>query len=441
MKKIFFTIDNDAFFAQIEEKKNPDYIDRPIAIGKLLNGKGVISTANYAARKYGINSGQPFYKAFQKYKDLIVVEGDYSEYSRVSNKIFETIASFSKQIEVASIDECYLEVSNITNRANAIRLAKQIQDKVLKETNITCSIGISDDKILSKIASNFKKPLGISTLFQDEIKEKLWNLDIDVIYGIGIQTVIKLKKEGIRNVGQLAKIDKKSKLYKVLESKISKRISDFIDYANGESNLDLNLNQEDLKSISFQKTFVKNTNDYEQLKDELSKTARNITHKLQNRNLLAKTVFLQMKDNPKRRVEFEEKKILVKTYNSKQITLQSHTDKYEIIFSSIMKIFDEWYSENREVGFIGAGVRNMIDILDYKYQLKLFDENIIYHEKVGEIPRDENDVDHLLRKLQLKYGKKNITIGTDYYNMEIYHNKNYANRDTIKFKRWDKKEL
>ncbi len=440
MKKIFFTIDNDAFFAQVEEKKNPYYKDKPIAIGKLLNGKGVISTSNYAARKYGIHSGQPFYKALKLYKDLIVVEGSYSEYSNISNHIFQTISSFSRRIEIASIDECYLEVSNITSRENARVLAKDIQDKVLKETNITCSIGISDDKILSKIASNFQKPLGISTLFKDEIREKLWNLDVGIIYGIGTQTVIKLKKEGIRNVGQLASIDKKSRLYEKLKESVSKKIDDFIDYANGESNLDLNLNEEDLKSISFHKTFPKNTSDYFLLKEELNKMARNISFKLQNRNLIAKTIFLQLKDNPKRRINFEDKNILVKAYNSKQITLSTYTDKYEVIFSSFMKIFDEWYDETKEVGFIGAGVRNMIDVLNHKVQLKIFDNNAFYHENIGENSRDESEIDYLLKKLQLKYGKKNITIGTDFYNMDIYKDQKYSNRDTIKFKRWDKKE-
>jgi DNA polymerase-4 len=166
MKKIIFQLDLDAFFASVEELENPELKTKPIAVGHEMNGKGIITTANYIARKFGLHSAMPVFKARQLCPQVIIIESDYQKYTDKSEEVFTIVKNLVNKIEMASIDEAYVDVTKIINdkNLNPISYAKHIQSEVLKKTGLGISIGISENRVLAKMASGMKKPLGVTTL-------------------------------------------------------------------------------------------------------------------------------------------------------------------------------------------------------------------------------------------------------------------------------------
>ena len=205
MMQVIFHIDLNAFYASAEISRNPSLKGKPVVIsGK--SKRSIITTASYEARKYGIHSAMPLFQAKQLCKDLIILPADFELYHRLSNEFFTIIASYSEILEVASIDECYLDVTAIIQekKIHPVVLAKDIQTKVYEQLNLQCSIGISPNKFLAKMASDMKKPMGITVLTRNNLKEVMWPLDIKDMFGIGKKTQPKLRAVGINTIGDLA---------------------------------------------------------------------------------------------------------------------------------------------------------------------------------------------------------------------------------------------
>ncbi len=432
MEKIIFTIDVDAFFAQVEEKENPNFINKPLIIGYELNGRGVVTTANYPARKLGIHSAQPIYKAKKIFPNLIIVEPNYSKYTRISDKIFDIASKYTNIMEVSSIDECYIDVTNFLKNKTPFELAKEIQDEIFKVTNLTVSIGISDDKILAKISSNFKKPNGISSLFKSELKDKLWPLDIEEMYGIGFQSSVKFKMNNINTIGELANIKDNSLEYENLRKIIGINLNKLINRANGNSGNKF-INYDPLqKSISFTKTFENDISDYDQLIDEMLKLTRNLSQKMKYRSLISKTFALQVKDRPKKYVEYEGKAKLIKRQNTKQLTIKFPTNDYSKIKMELIKLLNNWWTDNRRVRFIGVSARNLIDEYYSFEQMKLDD--------LDKNNKDLNELDEFIKNINQIIGKQVIATGDNFVNIKRFNNKRHSMNDNIKFKRWSEEE-
>jgi DNA polymerase-4 len=165
-------VDMDAFFAAVEEKKDPTLKNLPLVIG-MNNSKSVVSTANYCARKYGIHSAMPIYKAKLLCKDLIIREPHFSEYEDYHHRIIDLLRTeFTDQIEVCSIDECYLDITDLSKDKTPKYIALMIQNRIRQKIGLSCSIGIAHNKFLAKTATDLHKPNGITTLYRDELMEK-----------------------------------------------------------------------------------------------------------------------------------------------------------------------------------------------------------------------------------------------------------------------------
>ena len=215
--QVIFHIDLNAFYASAEISRNPSLKGKPIVIsGK--SKRSIITTASYEARKYGIHSAMPLFQAKQLCKDLIILPADFELYHRLSNEFFTIIASYSEILEVASIDECYLDVTSIIQekKIHPVVLAKDIQTKVYEQLNLQCSIGISPNKFLAKMASDMKKPMGITVLTRNNLKEVMWPLDIKDMFGISKKTHPKLRAVGINTIGDLADYKNYDNLKKVI---------------------------------------------------------------------------------------------------------------------------------------------------------------------------------------------------------------------------------
>lgn len=217
---IVLHIDMDAFFAAVEERDHPDVAGMPIVVGadpKDGRGRGIVATANYEARKYGIHSAQPISKAWkackkgekQGGKRCIFFQGNHKKYARESQKIMEIIEPFTERFEQVSIDEAYGELPRGTDWEKTEALAKRIKEGVLKETQLTCSVGVGPNRLVAKIASGLEKPDGLTVVREQDVQEVFDELSVRDIPGIGPKTEAVLKRRGIHTVRELRKIPEK----------------------------------------------------------------------------------------------------------------------------------------------------------------------------------------------------------------------------------------
>jgi DNA polymerase-4 len=194
----------DAFFAAVEQKRNPALIGKPVVIGGAGDPlkRGVVSTASYEARKFGIHSAMPLRTAYRLCPAAIFLPVDYEEYARVSERIKEILREFTSTLEDVGIDEAFLDLSAINQTSEEI--ARAIKKRIKEETDLSCSIGIPPNKLLAKMASDMKKPDGLTILTEEDIKSKIWPLPIRKLWGVGPKTEAYLKTLQIETIGALA---------------------------------------------------------------------------------------------------------------------------------------------------------------------------------------------------------------------------------------------
>jgi DNA polymerase-4 len=255
-KKYIFHIDIDAYFAQAEEKRNPQLKGKPVGVG-FGNKRGILSTVNYIAREFGLHSGMPYFKAIKACPNMVLVTADHKYYYELSNEIFKFVENkFKIKVEVGSVDEVYIDVSSNVNRYDNdyLKLANEIKDSIFKKFDLTCSIGISDIKIFSKIATEFNKPNGIATLFSNEIKKKLYNKPIKVLLGVGSKTNAILKENDIITVYDFILLYEDD-LERAQELFGNKKPLMLYEQATGKINDPIDVEFRDVKSLSRDKTY------------------------------------------------------------------------------------------------------------------------------------------------------------------------------------------
>jgi DNA polymerase-4 len=188
-------IDMDAFFSSVEQKRHPELVGKPVVVGGEGDPakRGVVSTASYEARKFGIHSAMPLRTAYSLCPEAIFVPVDYEEYSRVSGEVKAILKQFSPIIEDVGIDEAFLDISSIDRPSEEI--AKEIKKRIKDETDLTCSIGIAPNKLLAKIASDMQKPDGLTIIMEDDIQRRIWPLSVRKLWGVGPKTEAYLKKK------------------------------------------------------------------------------------------------------------------------------------------------------------------------------------------------------------------------------------------------------
>lgn len=194
-------IDMDAFFASVEERDHPELVGKPLVIARHpsdTGGRGVVTTANYEARKYGIHSAMSAQKAFELCPYATFKPGNHQKYREISEKVREIFRRYTDIIEPVSIDEAYLDVTeNKINSKSAIKIARMIQLDIWQELHLTCSAGVSYNKFLAKLASDYEKPRGLTVITPDDAEDFLKKLPIEKYHGIGKKTVPKMHELGI----------------------------------------------------------------------------------------------------------------------------------------------------------------------------------------------------------------------------------------------------
>lgn len=370
MAHVYFHIDLNAFFANAEIIRDPELKGKPIVVSGSTR-RSVVSTASYEARAFGIHSAMPVAEASQLCKDLIVVEGHYALYEQLSRDFISIIESYTDLVEQVSVDECYADMSEvIKDYEKPLDLAWEIQKRVLNELQLPCSIGVAPNLFLAKMASDMKKPLGITVLRKREVQEKLWPLPIKEMRGIGLKTYPYLEDIGIHTIGDLANYQNIEELQHIL----GKNTLDIIARANGEDDSELSFSY-DMKSMGVSETFLEDVTDYDELRGLIRYLSRKLSKRLYHEKKAGYLISLRIKYHD-----------FVNKDRSKQVDhpIISSDD----IFIHAMDLFDAYWNEE-PIRLLGITVSKFEDD-EQVSQISLFDENRSKMEETRSVLHDLN---------------------------------------------------
>ncbi|NAP00366.1 DNA polymerase IV, partial [Halomonas sp. MG34] len=197
--RVIFHIDMNCFYASVEAAYNPDLKGKALAIaGNPEERKGIVVTSSYEARAKGVKTTMTIWQAKRNCPELIVMRPNFERYRAASKALFRILSEITPDVQPVSIDEGYMDITHVTSDLTPLQIADSLQKRVLDELDLPCSIGIAPNKFLAKMASDMKKPLGITVLRKRELASTLWPLPIGEMYGVGEKTATKLIEKGIK---------------------------------------------------------------------------------------------------------------------------------------------------------------------------------------------------------------------------------------------------
>ena len=295
MQRLVCHVDMDAFFVSVEELFNPALKGNPVIVVGNADQRGVVAAASYAARKFGVHSAMPLRTAARLCPNAIFVEGQPSRYREISKKIYVILNGFTPQVEMASIDEAYLDLTG-TERlwGSPLKTAHTLHETVLRETGLNCSLGLASSRLVAKVSSDQAKPNGILYIVPGQEAAFLAPLDIRKIPGVGKKTEASLHRLGVRKVGDLAKLEEH-----FLASHFGRWGLALAGKARGQDAggwFDAEIGAEDTpKSISHENTFGVDVCDRDKLESALLKLSEMVAKRLREHKLYARTVQLKLR--------------------------------------------------------------------------------------------------------------------------------------------------
>jgi DNA polymerase IV len=354
-------IDMDAFYASIEQRDNPEYRGKPIAVGGSPEGRGgVVATASYEARKYGVRSAMPSKRAKELCRQIIFVRPRFDVYKQVSEKIREIFSRYTDLIEPLSLDEAYLDVTtDKQNIGSAIDIAKAIREAIKAELNLTASAGVSINKFVAKIASDINKPDGLTFIGPSRIESFMENLQVEKFHGVGKVTAEKMHSMGLFTGADLKKLSEAD-----LERNFGKSGKFFYKIVRGIDDREVRPNRE-TKSVGAEDTFSTDLTTIEELRDELRKLAGLVQRRLEKHQLKGRTITLKIK--------FHDFRIITRSQS-----LNESTADMETIFSVGAQLMSAALDDQDKIRLLGISVSNfgeaLIPVADAHSigQLKLF---------------------------------------------------------------------
>lgn len=330
-------LDMDAFYASVEERDNPTLKGFPVIVGG-NNDHGVVTTANYIARKYGIHSAMPIFKAKKLCPDGYYISPRMDKYAEASLSVFRVLYEFTDLIEQVSIDEAYLDISHIDSCP--LKIVREIKEKVLFQTGLTMSVGISYNKFLAKLASDWNKPDGIKIITPFMVPEILLPLPVKSVHGIGSKSTKKLNNIGIYNINDLLKLSEE-----FLTELFGKSGSEIFNRIRGIDPREINTYRE-RKSVGTEITLGKGTKDKEMLISYLYDFSLEIENSLKSKKIHSRTISLKIKDE-----DF--------IVHSKSKTLTTHINSSSDIFLIAKNLLEE-VQLDKNIRLIGITASNLI---------------------------------------------------------------------------------
>lgn len=303
----------DAFFAAVELRRHPELTGKPLVIGGRGDPmqRGVVSTASYEARTFGVHSGMPLRAAYKLCPQAIFLPVDYDEYARVSVTIKEILREFTPLLEDVGIDEAFLDISSLPEPPE--RIAANIKQKIRRQTALSCSIGIAPNKLLAKIASDMQKPDGLTIIQEGDVATRIWPLPARKLPGVGPKTETRLKRMGITTIGDLA-----AQPLETLTAELGKAHGQYLhEAAQGIDDSPLITHWEP-KSSSREVTFQHDIADWQVLAKTLAALTRELVDSLKEEGYLGRTVTVKVRFS-----DFDT--------HTREKTLESHTSSLATI--------------------------------------------------------------------------------------------------------------
>lgn len=385
-KRIIFLVDMNAFFISCEMSRRPELKDRPAAVaGDPKNRMGIILAANYNARAYGVKTTMLVHEAKKICPGLILVKPDNNFYAKKSKKVMELLSNYTPVLQQNSIDEAWLDLTGCEGLfGKPVQIAQRIMEQIRSELDLWCSIGISDNKFLSKMAADMKKPLGITELWQKDVRTKLWPLKVGEMYGIGKKTEKRLIELGILTIGDIAKCDKS-----ILRSNFGKYGEEMRLLANG---IDLSPvmphPKHETRSISRSTTLSKDINNIETAKRIILDLAEEVGSEARRNDFKGRTVSITIRYNDFTTITRQ--KTISPSYLTKDI------------YNTGISLLEENWRAGRPVRLLGIGLGNIDE--DSPEQLSIFDIN---NELMDEGKREEK-LERAIDSIRTRFGKDKL---------------------------------
>lgn len=333
MRKIIH-IDMDCFYAAVEIRDRPELASKPVAVGG-TSRRGVLTTCNYVARKYGCRSGMPGFKALELCPHLVLLPTHFEKYRKESLAIREIFAEYTEIIEPLSLDEAFLDVSHITDRY-AWDIAKEIRAKIKERTSLTASAGIAPNKMLAKIASDWKKPDGQFAITPPDVKAFMKTLPVGKIWGVGKKTQERFQKLGIETCGDLQRWSEME-----MDQRMGKFGRELYRLCRGIDEREVVVERE-RKSMSNERTFFEDILDVEEALVQMA--------------LLCDELATDLKKSKHRDRDISKIFVKLKFSDFKSTTKETIADRIDpFLFEPLLR--EAWLRGNGKVRLIGTGVR------------------------------------------------------------------------------------
>ena len=366
-------IDLDSFFVSVECRKNPDLLGKPVAIGS-ANGRGVVSSCSYEARKFGVHSAMPCRQAAKLCPNIIFVSSDFSAYSDASKEVTQLIADAVPLFEKSSIDEFYIDLTGMDKFFGTLKYAVELRERIIKETQLPISFGLSKNKTVSKIATGFAKPNGYKHVEFGTEKAFLAPMAVSKIPMIGKKTTEKLNEMGLHTIADLQNVSKNW-----LITNFGKQGIVIYQKANAleESTITPYV---DRKSISTEHTFGTDTNDTNALETIIISMTEELCYKMRNENFVTGNISVK--------IRYED----FTTFNQ-QIKV-SYTSADHLLIKQVKQLFHKLYQKDRYVRLIGV---RLADLTRGHHQIHLFDDS-----------ESQIQLYNALDNINNKYGNKTV---------------------------------
>lgn len=346
-ERVIFHVDMDQFFAAVEEREHPEIRTKPVIVGadpKEGKGRGVVSTCNYEARKYGVKSGIPITRAWRLCPNAIYLPVNYNLYRKVSARIMAILQSYADKFERWGLDEAFLDVTyRVKNFGEAKKLAQKIKKEIYKRERLTCSIGVAPNKLLAKVGSDFQKPDGLTVVRREDVRAFLSPLRVGKLLWVGKKTEKKLNSMGIRTIGDLANYDAS-----ILVEKFGVYGTQLYLSAQGIDNSEVQ-DQWTRKSMSREVTFEEDTSDSNLIFETLDAIADDLHKELIVSNFTFKTTTIKV-----RYTNFE-----THTHGK---SLPLFTDRLRDIKKSARDLMQTYLRPDRKIRLIGLRLSNLFSV-------------------------------------------------------------------------------
>ncbi|MDA8234494.1 MAG: DNA polymerase IV [Clostridia bacterium] len=283
-------IDMDAFYAAVEQRDNPQLRGKPVIIGGRTDSRGVVSTASYEARRYGVRSAMPMAQAYRLCPQGIYLPGDHRKYRAVSGQIGAIYREYTPLVEPLALDEAFLDVTGCEKLfGTAEEIGRKMKERISKEVGLTASVGVAHNKFLAKLASDIKKPNGFVIVGPEEVREFLSGLPVGRLWGVGEKTAALLQGWGIKNIGQVARLP-----MEVLEEKLGAWGRQLYFLARGIDDRPV-IPDHQVKSVGHETTFDLDVQDKELLLTTLLDLTLEVGRRLRKKGLVGRTVTLKLR--------------------------------------------------------------------------------------------------------------------------------------------------